>query len=329
MMSHENTLNGSDINRKLISVIIPSYNRVGTVSETIDSILRQEVDADMEIIIGDDCSTDGVRDLLIDYQREYPDIIRLIFHKENKGLGANWAICVKACKGEYICNCDNDDYWHNPHKLQIQLDYMESHPASNVLLTGYRTHNRDTGEIIEYKAILDHSLPLQQALFKGKEDSFCNATFIYRASFLKEHIPLDDYISHRFTLQDWNTWIILSAYTDFDIIEDSTATVGIETTSITRPESVEGLKRRFENELKCYKYCCSLFPKDLHFDEEGWNAYVNYRLLSQAFHSGDFQSAKYYARQLPSPSNRSLKAICANTRISFATYVFLKKLFMR
>ena len=313
----------TDNNRKLISVIIPSYNRIGTISETIDSILRQKVNANIEIVIGDDCSTDGVRELLLNYQRENPEIIRLIFHKENIGLGANWATCVKACKGEYICNCDNDDYWHNPHKLQIQLDYMESHPTSNVLITGYRTHNRDTGEITEHKAFIDRTLPLQQAIFQGKE-RFCNATIMYRTSFLKQHLPLEDYITHRFTLQDWNTWIILSAYTDFDIIDDSTATLGIETASITRPKSVKTLKKRLDDEQDCYKYCCSLFPEDLHFDEEDWNAYVYYLLISQSFRSNDFLSARYYAKLLPHPLSRTIKARCAKTRFSFYFYNLLK-----
>ena len=106
----------------LISVVIPSYNRSGTVGQTIESIINQKVNADIEIIIGDDCSTDDAREVLQKYKMSYPEIIRLIFHDKNIGLGANWATCVKECHGKYICNCDNDDYWHNSNKLQIQLD---------------------------------------------------------------------------------------------------------------------------------------------------------------------------------------------------------------
>ena len=80
----------------LISVVIPSYNRADTVGQTIDSILAQKVDADVEIVIGDDCSTDNAREVLLAYKEKYPDIIRLIFHEHNIGLGANWATCVKA-----------------------------------------------------------------------------------------------------------------------------------------------------------------------------------------------------------------------------------------
>ena len=128
----------------LISVVIPSYNRADTVGQTIESIVNQIVNADIEIVIGDDCSTDNARQVLQKYKEKYPNIIRLIFHEHNIGLGANWATCIKACRGKYICNCDNDDYWHNPNKLQLQLDYMESHSGSNVLITDHRTHNKAT-----------------------------------------------------------------------------------------------------------------------------------------------------------------------------------------
>jgi glycosyltransferase involved in cell wall biosynthesis len=208
-------------NKALISVVIPSYNRADTVGQTIESIVNQQVDANVEIVIGDDCSTDNAREVLLDYKEKYPNIIRLFFWKENMGLGANWASCVKECRGKYICNCDNDDYWHNPNKLQLQLDYMETHPMSNILITNHRTHNRTTGEIIEHQAYIDHS-NIQQSMWGGC--SFCNATIMYRADFMKAHLDLDEFIIRRLSLQDWPAWVILTAYTDIDELPVSTAT---------------------------------------------------------------------------------------------------------
>ena len=77
--------------RILISTIIPSYNRANTVGETIESIVAQKVDADIEIVIGDDCSTDNAREVLEQYRQKYPNIIRLFLREQNMGLGANWA----------------------------------------------------------------------------------------------------------------------------------------------------------------------------------------------------------------------------------------------
>lgn len=305
----------------LISVVIPSYNRADTVEQTIDSILAQKVDADVEIVIGDDCSTDNAREVLQMYKEQYPDVIKLLFHEQNMGLGANWATCVKACQGKYICNCDNDDYWHNEHKLQIQLDYMESHPESNICITNHRTHNRTTGEIKECEVELDHS-DIQMQMWNGGR--FCNATIMYRADFMKAHLDLDEFVKRRFTLQDWPAWVILTAYTDIDLLPVSTATFGIETVSITRPDSVARLAKRYEGDKEVSRYLGELFPNRFPFDEKEWNRYAAGRLVSKAFAVGDFEAAKKYCKDCVGVS--SFKRMCSHNRILFLLFTLMKKI---
>lgn len=307
-------------NKILISVVIPSYNRANTVGYTIDSIIAQKVNAKIEIVIGDDCSTDNAREVLLQYKEKYPDIIRLFFWKKNLGLGANWASCIKECKGKYICNCDNDDYWHNLDKLQLQLDHMESHPDCNVLITNHRCHNRDTGVITEEVAKIDRTIPLQKAMWGGS--SFCNATIMYRADFMKAHLDLDEFINRRLSLQDWPAWVILAAYTDFDVLPVSTATFGIETVSITRPDTYERLERRYKGDAIVYEYLCELFPEKFPFDKEGWEKYANSQLLALAYRKNDYKDAKKYATLT---GGKSLKVLCAKCCITFYLFVWLKK----
>lgn len=311
-----------NIKYHLVSVVIPSFNRSNTVTQTIDSIISQQCDFLFEIIIGDDCSTDNTREVLREYQQKYPDIIQLIFHEKNIGLAANWATCVKSCQGKYICNCDNDDYWHNPDKLQLQVDYMELHTNENVLVTNYRRQNRNTGKTTEEKVLINRSMSLQQAFFKGKQ-LLCNATIMYRKDFLLKHINLDDYIKYQFTLQDWNTWVILSAYTDFSLLPVSTATFGVETQSITRPSDYKEIELRFNKEIECYKYVCELFPQNLLYDEKG---YVNFKysnLLNHAYNQKDFKNAKFYANKV---GGDSLRVLFSKNQITFWIYVFLRNL---
>ena len=308
-------------NRVLISVIIPSYNRADTVGQTIESIINQQVDADMEIVIGDDCSIDNAREVLLQYKEKYPEIIRLFFWEKNMGLGANWASCMKECRGKYICNCDNDDYWQNLHKLQLQLDYMESNPKSNVLITNHRKHNRDTGVITEERAYINRDISLQDAMWGGS--AFCNATIMYRADFLKAHLDLDEFINRRLSLQDWPAWVILAAYTDFDILPISTATFGIETVSITRPDTYERLEKRYQGDAKVYEYLCELFPDKFPFSKEGWDQYTYERLLALAYKKRDFVGAKKYGGLC---KNKTLKVICSQSRLLFSLFLMLKGL---
>ena len=305
--------------RTLISVIIPSYNRADTVGETIDSILAQQVDADIEIVIGDDCSTDNARGVLQQYKDEYPDIIRLFLREQNMGLGANWAQCVKDCRGEFICNCDNDDYWHNPQKLQLQLDYMRSHPDCNILITNHRTHNRATGEIRECKAEIDHT-DTQQSMWGGCY--FCNATIMYRADFMKAHLDLDEFIRRRLSLQDWPAWVILTAYTDIDVLPESTATFGIETVSITRPDSIDRLAKRYQGDKEVCRYLGELFPEKFPFTDEEWDLYANGRLCAKAFDLGQFEYAKKYGKHCTGIS--PMKRLCSQHEWMFRLFLLFR-----
>ena len=307
--------------RILISTIIPSYNRANTVGMTIESILAQKVDADIEIVIGDDCSTDNAREVLEQYRQKHPDIIRLFLREQNMGLGANWAQCVKDCRGEFICNCDNDDYWHNPNKLQLQLDYMHAHPECNILITNHRTHNRSTGEIRECKANIDHT-DIQQSMWSGAQ--FCNATIMYRADFMKAHLDLDEFIKRRFTLQDWPAWVILTAYSDIDVLPESTATFGIETVSITRPDSVAKLAKRYQGDKEVCRYIGELFPEKFPFSEDEWELYANGRLCAKAFDVDDFESAKKYGKNCSGVGR--FKKLCTQNKILFEFYRILKRI---
>lgn len=304
----------------LISVVIPSYNRADTVGQTIDSILAQKVDADVEIVIGDDCSTDNAREVLTRYKEQHPDVIKLLFHEQNMGLGANWATCVKACKGKYICNCDNDDYWHNENKLQIQLDYMESNPQSNICITNHRELNRTTGELKECEAKIDRSVDIQTAMWYSGH--FCNATIMYRADFLKTHLNLDEFIKRRFTLQDWPAWVVLTAYTDVDLLLESTATWCFETVSITRPDSVERYAKRLDGDREICRYLGELFPNKFPYTDEMWDDYANGLLMAKAFDVDDFDSAKKYGKIY---SGSGFKKRCSQSRILFEIYRFLKR----
>lgn len=308
-----------------ISIIIPSYNRSNTVSKTIQSIIDQNFNNDYEIIIGDDLSTDNTREILNQYQAKYPKLIKLIFHKENIGLGANWATCAQAANGKYICNCDNDDYWHNTDKLQIQFDYMEANPDENVIFTNYRNHNRNKGSINEEIAWIDSKPNLQQAFISGNY-RICNATVMYRANFMKNHVCLDDYIKYKFTLQDWNTWIILSAFTHFTILPISTATFGIETESITRPSNYDNVKKRFNKERECYKYVCNLFPNKLSYSEIDYDIYVNGVLLNLAYKKRDYSSAKAFSKTITGLGGNGTKVRFANNFFTFHLYTLLTRL---
>ncbi|MCK4882472.1 MAG: glycosyltransferase [Candidatus Omnitrophica bacterium] len=112
-----------------VSVKVVTYNHEAYIAKAIESVLMQKVNFDYEIVIGEDCSTDNTRQIVVDYQRRYPQKIRLLLHEKNMGSRYNNREVHKACRGEYVAILDGDDYWTSPDKLQKQVDFLDSHPG--------------------------------------------------------------------------------------------------------------------------------------------------------------------------------------------------------
>jgi len=111
-----------------LSVGILTYNQAQYIRQCLDSVLMQEGDFDYEIVVGDDASSDGTQEILREYATRYPDKFVLLLGEKNEGISMNYKKVLSACRGEYIALCEGDDYWTDPHKLQIQVEFLESHP---------------------------------------------------------------------------------------------------------------------------------------------------------------------------------------------------------
>lgn len=113
----------------LVSINCITYNHEKYIAEAIESFLMQETNFEFEIVIGEDCSTDNTRNIVQTYAKKYPEKIVLVTSEKNVGMQENERRIYLKSRGKYIADCEGDDYWTDPHKLQKQIDYMESHPT--------------------------------------------------------------------------------------------------------------------------------------------------------------------------------------------------------
>jgi glycosyltransferase involved in cell wall biosynthesis len=120
-----------------VSVLMTAYNQQAYISQAINSILMQEVAFDYELVIGEDASTDSTREIVLELQRKHPDKIRVLLRSRSEAerdrarqIGGKTSFMegFRACRGQYIALLDGDDYWTSPHKLQKQVDYLDSQP---------------------------------------------------------------------------------------------------------------------------------------------------------------------------------------------------------
>ena len=110
---------------QIISVLIITYNHENFIKDCLESILCQKVDATIEILIGDDASTDNTPKILLDYYQKYPDNIKLVLRKQNIGAAANIVDLLKKAKGNYVAFCEGDDFWISKDKLSMQLSFLQ------------------------------------------------------------------------------------------------------------------------------------------------------------------------------------------------------------
>lgn len=109
----------------IVSIASITYNHGKFIAQAIESWLVQRTDFNIEIVIGEDCSTDNTREIIESYREKHPKLFRVITSETNVGMMPNFIRTLEACKGKYIALCEGDDYWTDPHKLQKQVDFLE------------------------------------------------------------------------------------------------------------------------------------------------------------------------------------------------------------
>ena len=108
-----------------VSVCVVTYNQKKYIRECLQSLVNQKTNFDYEVIVADDCSTDGTQEILQEFANKYPRTINPVFHKKNIGAARNFLTTHRMANGEYVAHMDGDDY-ALPGKLQAQVNVLDS-----------------------------------------------------------------------------------------------------------------------------------------------------------------------------------------------------------
>jgi glycosyltransferase involved in cell wall biosynthesis len=111
-----------------VSVYIQTYQQLAYIRDAIDGVLAQRAPFELEIVIADDCSTDGTREVLAAYRDRHPDLIRLLLPERNLGPTAIFRRAAAELRGHHVAWLDGDDYWTDPEKLVRQVEALWAHP---------------------------------------------------------------------------------------------------------------------------------------------------------------------------------------------------------
>jgi len=128
----------TDKQPKTVSVFAMAYNHEKFIKQFFEGVVQQKRNFDIEIVVGEDMSTDNTRNLLIDYAKQYPGLLKLVLHNKNVGAYQNQLSVLNSCKGKYIAICECDDYWTDANKLHKQINFLESNPGYSICWSKYK-----------------------------------------------------------------------------------------------------------------------------------------------------------------------------------------------
>lgn len=138
-----------------LSVLMITYNHEKYLAKAIDSALMQETDFEFEIVLGEDCSTDSTRSIVLEYLGKYPGRIKALLPEKNLGMMRNLIETFNCCEGEYIALLEGDDFWNSPHKLQRQVDVLDKN--KDVSLCFHNTYLVDDDLKVEKTSNVDQA----------------------------------------------------------------------------------------------------------------------------------------------------------------------------
>ena len=129
-----------------VSVQMCTYNHEHYIRRAIEGVVKQKTDFEFELVIGEDASMDKTREICFEYQKRYPDKIRVLWWHENVSkLGGNSRRVFAHCRGEFVAFCEGDDYWIDPLKLQKQVEYIRA--TDSILCVANSEWHYPNGEI--------------------------------------------------------------------------------------------------------------------------------------------------------------------------------------
>lgn len=238
----------------MIAVCITTYNHASFIAEAIESVLAQECDEPVRIYVGDDASTDGTETVC---RRLAAQDDRIVYFRrpENVGLVRNTIDLyrrIQADGAEYIAMLDGDDYWCDVHKLQIETDYLRTHPEVGLV------HTAEQGQSAE---------PIPQGDLSTRYDLWgaqhSNCTVLFRTELLRDD-ELEALLSEAFPILDYPLYGLFAQRTRFAFLPTPTA-VWRNHESVSQPTSFSAFRRYKKERIRMWRWLDKQYPGRFHF----------------------------------------------------------------
>ena len=232
----------------LVSVAMITFNHRPYIERAVQCVLGQETDFGVELVIGEDCSTDGTRELVFDLQRRHPERIRVVASEGNVGAHANLVRTERACRGDYVAYCEGDDCWHDPQKLAKQVSFLQAHPGYSLV------HSHCHRYFVAEKRLSRNNLTVTNGLDDAKsyEDILLGrrlmmtlTVMVQRAMLLRVLDTCPECSDPKWPMGDTQRWLELSRLGNVGCIHEALATKNMLNESASSSRDARKLLRFF------------------------------------------------------------------------------------
>ena len=187
-----------------VSILCNTYNQADYISEALESFLSQETTFNYEILVHDDASTDGTKEIIEEYHRRYPHLIKPTYEDVNKysnGINITMDIMVPQIISKYTALCEGDDYWTDRKKLQKQYDLMEKNPEHSMCAHASIMHNEKTGEDTLISPMMDNGILAPAQVIAGGGGYLATNSLFMRTNMLRNPMPFRKKLQMDYTMQ--------------------------------------------------------------------------------------------------------------------------------
>ena len=177
-----------------VSIICCAYNQENYIEDALKGFVMQKTDFNYEVLISDDASTDRTPEIIREYEKKYPDIIKPVYLTENVYSTGKYPgeILMKKAQGKYFALCEGDDYWISDHKLQRQYDALEKHPECDMSAHGaLKVRPDDCSTIGTVEPMKEDGILTMEKVIDGGGDFIATNSLFFRRK-LAENPP--DYL---------------------------------------------------------------------------------------------------------------------------------------
>lgn len=237
-----------------VSIAMLAFNHAEFVEQALESALSQEADFAVEIVIGEDCSTDSTRDIVRRYAQAYPHVIRSILHPANVGMHANFQAVTRACRGEYVAFLEADDYWTVPDKLMKQVATLDANPGCVLCFHRVRSISHAGNEQFEDSPAEKYRVAFPPPAALLTENFIAACSVLYRKA-LEVAAPPG---MEELRMADWPTWILLAQRGGIAYLDEAMACYRVHSGGAW--SGLRSLHVRLEAEARMFEWVARHLP---------------------------------------------------------------------